>query len=283
MQGLRDNLLDERRMSNQKQISTLEVQRAIQERPQLYSSSTYKAMTLIEELARTPEKGFVSKADLSKRTGLDKSAVYRILNTISLMGYLERENKRYRLGLKFLELTQSLVRHYNLREIAHPFMVALAQEVGERVFLALLDHDSIVQIDIVEGNPWIRITSDVGTRFPLYASSAGKLFLADMPDETLKWLLDTLEMTPVTEKTITDRARLMAEIEAVRAQGFAVSNEESRVHERAVSVPIKDEQGRTIACLGVAGTVLTFTTEKMMNVVGPLLTSASRIANAPNV
>ncbi len=256
------------------------LQDRIWEKPHFFSNSTYKAMKVIEELAAVEDSGYVSLLELSRRIRQDRSSVYRIVNTLHEMEYIDKHESRYRLSLKFFNLTHSMAGKLNLREIAHPFMQELAAQVHERVFLSVQDKLEVVQIDLVEGNPWIRVTSDIGARFPVHAASSGKLFLAAMTDKELQKILPRLELSPVTERTIRDGTTLRNEIMKARENGYALADEESRLHERAVAVPVVDATGRTIAAIGVAGTTLTFPPEKAAACVDPLRNVSRQISGA---
>lgn len=259
---------------------TTKIQNRIWDKPHFFSNSTYKAMKVIEELASVEDSGYVSLIELSKRIGQDRSSVYRILNTLQEMMYVDKKDSKYRLTLKFFNLTHSMAGQLNLREIAYPFMKEFAEEVHERVFLSVQDKLEAVQIELVEGNPWIRATSGVGARFPLHASSSGKLFLAAMTDRELQKILPRLEFSRVTEKTIHDKETLQREILQVRENGYAIVDEESRLHERAVAVPVLDPAGNTIAAIGVAGTTLTFSMKNAVACIASLKKVSSQISNA---
>ena len=250
----------------------------IRKKPHIYSHSAYKTMRLIEALASIESDGFVSLRRLSERVGQDKASVYRIINTLIEMDYVEKLGSRYKLGLRFLSITEKLVNRYNFIETARSLMQELALQVHERVFLTVLDRNEVVQIETIEGNPTLRIVSGVGTRFPLHAISSGKVFLAFMKEQQMQELLDSLVLKRCTEHTITDRQRLLAEVQKVREQGYAYQDEEYEPHIRTISAPIFAGNSEIVAALGIAGTTLTFTPEKVEQHLGRLVDTCAKIS-----
>lgn len=251
----------------------------IKEKPQFFSNSTYNALLIIEELAKVEKPGFISILELSKKLSQNKSTIYRILNTLTKMGYLEKNKSKYRLGYKFITFSEAVTNRINLHDIARPVMEELANEVGERVFLALADKEQLeaVQIELIEGNPWVRLTSQVGSRFPLYSSSSGKVFLSEYSQEELKKYIRGFLDGNESKGNIISANELIEQIEMVRNKGYAVADEECRIHERAVSVPITNKNGSIIATIGIAGPTLTFSSERLQTGIPLLINAAKKI------
>jgi len=254
---------------------------AIKEKPQFFSNSTYNAFLIIEEMAKIDDPGYISILDLSKKLSQNKSAVYRILNTLTEMGYLDKNDSKYRLGYKFMIFSEAVVNRINIHTIAKPIMEELANKINERVFLALADKEQneVVQMDLIEGNPWIRLTSQVGSRFPLYSSSSGKVFLSEYSQENLQKYIRGFIDNETPEGNIVSEEKLLQQIENVKRNGYAVADEECRIHERAVSAPIVTIHGSIIAAIGIAGPTLTFTHEKLADAIPELITAAKKIAH----
>ena len=156
----------------------------IKRKPSIYSNSTYKTMRVIEELSKhVKDNGFIPLIKLSELVKQEKASVYRIINTLMEMGYLDKSGSKYKIGLKFLSITENIVHKYQFIDVARPLMQDLALSVHERAFISVIDKHEVVQIEITEGNPKFQIVSGVGTRFPLHAVASGKLFLSSMDEE----------------------------------------------------------------------------------------------------
>lgn len=243
------------------------------------SSTTEKALVVLETLAAAENDGFISLVELSRATGMEKAVVYRVLNSFLATGYAEKRDARYRLSLKLLEVSLSAARNTSLADVVHPHLEELASLSGERAFLAVLDRHEVVQVDKIEGNPRIRVVSEVGTRFPLQCTSSGKLFLAFMPEEWTRNFLALNEITKCTDRTLGTEESLRTELDLVRSQGYAASDEQYREHERSIAAPLFRNASEIVGAIGIAGTTVTFKDDQLEALIPPLVEHARRASS----
>jgi IclR family pca regulon transcriptional regulator len=126
------------------------------------------------------------------------------------------------------------------------------QQTGESCSVATLDLPDIVYVARVPTRRIMTIALGVGTRLPAYATSMGRVLLADLPAPELDDFLGHAELKPFTDHTITDPDRLGAAIEQVREQGWALVDQELEIGLRSVAAPIKGRDGRAIAALNAS-------------------------------
>jgi DNA-binding IclR family transcriptional regulator len=211
------------------------------------------------------EEPELSVTDLSRRLGVHKSTISRLLSTLEEGGLVNRnpETGRYRLGVGLIELAGLVVLHADLRRIARPALSQLAQLTQETVNLAVREGDEAINVEHVapSGRRILNI-GWVGRRTPLHASSTGKILLAYLPKEEWSALLHQ-PLTPFTEYTITDLVALQQELAQVRRRGYATGLEELEIGLNAVAAPVRDHYNRLIAAISTAGPTNRLTRERI--------------------
>lgn len=202
--------------------------------------SVERTFKIIELLSKGGEMSIKS---LSIGTGLHKTTVFRLLNTLVSLGYVVHNSKteKYRLSLKFLNISTSVLERYDIRKAASGVLKRLSKECGETVHLVQRSGSHVVYTDKFESpNNSIRMVSRVGMMLPMPFTAVGKAILAQLDDEKIKAIWESCEITKRTEKTITDFSDFIQEIAEVRQNGFAIDNEEneSGVFCIAASLPV---------------------------------------------
>ncbi|WP_338616081.1 IclR family transcriptional regulator [Pigmentiphaga sp. CHJ604] len=209
-----------------------------------------KAFQVFERLCQ--HDGPVSLSELTRETGLQKSNVHRLLNTLMHLGYVcQAPDASYMPTLKTWTLGNSVRERYNVASLARPALVALRNELGETSYLAALDRDSIVYLDVVEGTHRIRVNAKTGGQAPMHATASGKVLLAFSSGSVLDSLAEPYpRFGPNTPTTRAELEKIMAK---VRRDGYAVNNEEWAEGVMGISVPIRDAGGECVAAIGVTG------------------------------
>jgi IclR family KDG regulon transcriptional repressor len=228
----------------------LPASRGVRPRPSSYSVPAVEAaLSILETLSTVRELGVT---ELAKRLGLGKGSAYRLLATLVRRGYVEKDpqNDRYRLTYRLFAVGSRVAGRLGLREIAHPVMERLRTETGETVNLGVLDDFRTVSIHLVESPQILGIHMRIGG-LPAHATGTGKILLAALDPAELARRLEGRRLERVTERTIRNRAALLAELARVRAQGFALDNEECSLGMRCVAAPIRDHRGVVVAALSV--------------------------------
>ncbi len=182
-----------------------------------------------------------------------KSTALNILRTLAGKGWLAvDEAKAYTLGPRLAELAGRAHAYADTRTLARPYLESLAQCTGEAVFLSIVDGDEIVYIDAVESTHPIRYAAEVGSRRPLHCTSAGKVALAMSPADFVDRYI-AKGLARYTGATITDAAKLRAQLRRIRARGYGDARGERVPSLFGVAGPVVDPSGRLIAVVTVAG------------------------------
>nr|WP_285582072.1 IclR family transcriptional regulator C-terminal domain-containing protein [Herbidospora sp. NBRC 101105] len=185
-------------------------------------------------------------SEIAEATGLARATARRALLTLVELGYAVKTGNRFVALPRVLELGYARLSSLTLGELATPHLAALAEAVGESASVAVLDGTDIRYVARAPAYKIMSVDITVGTRFPAYATSMGRVLLADDAD-----LGHPVALTP---RTVTDPERLRALIRRARADGYAIVEDELEEGLRALAVPIRDRGGRVVAAVNVAMT-----------------------------
>lgn len=225
----------------------------------------------------TRETPALTLTEITKATNLNKTTVYRILTTLENTGYLIRdsETKRYRPGLKVLQLGFASISSLEVRQVARIYLKQLSEQVGETVSLSVLDGPDIIYVDRVRNQGIVGVVLGMGSRLPAHCASMGKAMLAHLPPDELRQYLDQVNPEPCTQKSLVERQALEMELDLVRKQGYATNDEELEIGLRAVAAPIWDNSDRAVAAVNITGSVSSVSQERL---VGELAESVRQTA-----
>ena len=196
-------------------------------------------LAILEVVVAQQDSG-LTFTDIIGRTTIPRATAHRLLKEMVALGLLSHdpETGRYRGSLKLAGLGAAVTARFDLRVHAHPHLQALHEALRHACHLSVRDGAEGVYVDKIESADYgIKLFSEVGKRFPLHCTAMGKVLLADLPPPELHAVLDR-PLTAYTEKTITGRARLAAELAHVREQGYAVDREEITRGLMCVAAPI---------------------------------------------
>jgi IclR family pca regulon transcriptional regulator len=191
-------------------------------------------------------------SDVARITGLSRAAARRFLLTLVSLGYVHQVDARFSLRPRVLELGYAYLSGLSLPEVAQPHMEALVAAVNESSSVSVLDDTEIVYVARVPTRRIMSITLAVGTRLPGFATSMGRVLLADLPDAELEERLARIDFQPLTAHTIGDAAALRQILARVREDGYAAVDQELEEGLRSLAVPIRDPSGAAIAALNVS-------------------------------
>lgn len=221
----------------------------------------------------------VSLSDLARETELQKSNVHRLLTTLSHLGYVRQSlDARYLPTLKTWALGSLIRERYNVAAIAGPSLLALRDELGETAYLAAMDGDRAVYLDVVEGTHRIRVNAKTGGHAPLHSTASGKVLLAFSPEAALDSLTEPYER--FGRNTAATRAELKKRIVQVRRDGYAINNEEWAEGVMGIAVPIRDREGQCVAAMGVTGLALRLAKAPTKRIIALLQKHAEAISAA---
>jgi IclR family pca regulon transcriptional regulator len=217
-------------------------------------------------------------ADVARETGLTRAAARRFLLTLADLGYVRAHDRRFTLTPRVLELGFSYLSSLTLPEIAQPHLRGLVEQVHESSSVSVLDGTDIVYVAREPTQRIMTVVIAVGTRFPAYATSMGRVLLAGLDPAALDSYLARAELKPITSFTITNEDELRAELEIVRKRGWAIVDQELEVGLRAVAAPIRNARSEVVAAVNVSTHVSRTTLEDARRrLLAPLLETAGRI------
>jgi IclR family transcriptional regulator, pca regulon regulatory protein len=191
-------------------------------------------------------------SEVAKATGLTRSAARRFLLTLSDLGYVETDGRLFSLRPRILELGFAYLSRLGLPEIAEPHLERLVATVHESSSMSVLDGTDIVYVARVATKRIMTVSISVGTRFPAYATSMGRVLLSGLSDEELDSHLTGVVPVSLTDRTVTDPDVLRTTIRQVADQGWALVDQELEKGLRSIAVPVHDSAERIIAAVNVS-------------------------------
>jgi IclR family KDG regulon transcriptional repressor len=228
-------------------------------------------------LTREEELGV---AELSRRLGLGKSSVHRLLTTLLGEGLVEQDARtgRYRLGIVMFELGEAVRLHMDLHGAAATVLLQLREETGESVQLGVAHGDDVIYVERLDSAHTLRLLGEPGRRAPLYCTSSGKVLLAYLPEARRQVVLRAAPFTALTPHTITDRSQLAAELDRVRRRGWAEAVNEREVGVASIAAPVRDIGGEVIAAISI-GVPLARCSVMALRRLAPVIMEAAEAAS----
>ena len=214
-----------------------------------------RAMSLFELLANSQQG--LTLSELSRKLIIPKSTTHYLIHTLVTRGYVQRgtDGRHYLLGLRFADVASASPAELHLRNLAMPYLRQIAQRLNLTATATVQRGAEAVIIAKVEsyqdsgGGAWI------GRHLDLHCTAQGKALISTLSDEKLDKLFGGRDMARFTAKTISSLTALKAHLALVRANGFAVNDEEQVPGVRAVAVPVTDMIGSVVASVSVRGSV----------------------------
>ncbi|MEW9549015.1 IclR family transcriptional regulator C-terminal domain-containing protein [Nonomuraea sp. NPDC050783] len=211
-----------------------------------YLQSLARGLAVMTALGRP---GGATLADASRATGQPRATVRRAVQTLERLGYAAPAGgTRFVLLPKVLELGYAHLSGLSFRDVVQPHLADLVARVRESASVAVLSGEDIVYLARVPTRRIMSVDITVGTRFPAYATSMGRVLLADLPAERLAGIA----VKPLSRHTVTTNAELAAAVRRAAADGYALVDQELEEGVRSLAVPIRDGSGRVVAAVNVA-------------------------------
>ncbi|NMH99410.1 IclR family transcriptional regulator [Pseudonocardia acidicola] len=227
--------------------------------------------------AEHPER---TLSDVARATGLTRAAARRFLLTLVDLGYVRTDGRLFALTPRVLELGYSYLSSLSLPEVAAPHLENLVRTVRESASVSVLDGGDVVYVARVPTSRIMTVAITIGTRFPAYATSMGRVLLAALPPAELDAVLAGLRPEPLTDNTITDLDGLRRELDAVRAAGYCLVDQELELGLRSLAVPIRDRSGAVVAAANVSTQASRGTPEAVLRDVLPELQACAAAIEA---
>ena len=224
----------------------------------------------------TPDRPVMGLAELSERAGLNKTTAHRLLQALASEGMLERsgESPGYRLGPAVIALGMQALARDGLRSRARPLLESLAAETGETATLEIPVEDTMLILDEVSGGRRVAAGGNVGTRWPMHATSTGKAIIA-FDRHGMSRLGERL--TPLTARTITDRDKLAAQVDEIRRRGFAETVDELEDGFSGVGTVVRGHSGEVVAAMSICGPTQRLTESRRASLGATLCAAAGQL------
>lgn len=223
------------------------------ESPQYQARALERALDLLDAFSLAePELSFT---ELTERNGLSKGTAVRLLSVLERRGLLERsaDTDRYRIGLRAYELGSVYIQSLPLESVAQPFLKTLAESCGQSANLGILDHGEVVHLVVVPASRPIHFSVRNGQRDFAHSSGLGKVLLTALTDVELDEVIATHGLAERTPTTITTPEHLRIALAEVRAQGYAIDDEESVIGLSCIAAPIFDDRGEIAGAVSISG------------------------------
>jgi IclR family transcriptional regulator, pca regulon regulatory protein len=218
-------------------------------------------------------------SEVAAKTGVTRATARRFLLTLQSLGYVRTDGRFFSLTPRVLELGYAYLSSLSLPEVAEPHLEALVAEVNESSSVSVLDGDDVVYVARVPVSRIMAVAISVGTRFPAYATSMGRVLLSGLSEAELETYLGKVSLEKLTGRTVTTISALRTEVGRVRGQGYALVDQELEEGLRAVAAPIRDRTGRVVASLNISAHASRTSLEAMRRTfLPPLLAAAARIS-----
>jgi DNA-binding IclR family transcriptional regulator len=187
---------------------------------------------------------------IARRAGLPLATAHRLVGELVAWGALVRvSNGEYVIGRRLWDIGLLAPSPADLQQVASPFLHDIYAATRATVHLAVREQDQVLYVDRLMGHASVPVVSKVGARLPMHATGVGKVLLAYAPDDVREQVLGNL--VRVTPYTTTQPGRLLADLEHVRAKGFAQTSEEMSLGACSVAVPVRDQEQAVVAALGI--------------------------------
>jgi DNA-binding IclR family transcriptional regulator len=213
------------------------------------SQSLARALQILASLG----EGERSLDQLATELGVHKTTVLRLLRTMEADRFVRRDDAhRYRLGSRLFALADAAREQHVVREVAAPHLRQLNQKTGQTVHLAAWENGEVIYVDKLDSVQSVRMYSQVGVPAALHCTAVGKVLLAAQPKRIREALLASIEYHAFTPQTITDPDALRAELDAVRAQGWAQDRAEHESFINCIGAPVADQHGRIVGAVSLS-------------------------------
>lgn len=220
-------------------------------------------------------------SDVARATDLTRATARRLLRTLEAEGYVGFDGRHYFLRPRILELGHAYFSGMSFIDTAQPFLLDASARLHESVSMSVLDGDEVIYVARQQVYRIMSIAISIGTRFPAYATSMGRVLLAALPETEAKARLGRAPLEKLTVHTVTERPDLMRILDQVRRDGWCMVEGELEEGLRSLAVPVRESSGHVLAAINVAVPASRVTAETMLTDYLPVLRqSASDIGAA---
>ncbi len=227
----------------------------------------------------TPERAELRLGEITALAGLNKTTTHRLLRALQSEALVDRDpaTGRYRLGPGLMALGVLALSSSDLRLRARPMLKRLARETGETATLEVPIDDSMLILDEVTGSHFVGVAGNVGTRWPIHATSTGKALIA-FEEQGMERVGSRL--TSLTPKTIVRRAILEEQLGEIRRRGFAETVDELEDGFSGVATVIRGGLGEVLGAISICGPTQRLTNSRRLRLGASLYAAAQHLQPA---
>ncbi len=240
-----------------------------------------RASAIIDVIAVSGDDG-VGLSDISRATSLNKTTAFNLLATLVTLRFIEQDDhsRRYRLGLRNLELGRIVQERLHISHLARPILSGLCKTTNETVNLGLPDLLDLLVVDSFQGSRILHATAKAGWRSLYHSTALGKAFMAQWDAPMRQTIYRSCGLPQQTTNTITEIDALEAQLAQFRVQGYAVDVEENEIGVNGIARWITDGLGDVAAAISVSGHSSRLTEEVMEQIAPDVIAAADSITAA---
>lgn len=239
-----------------------------------YLNSLARGLAVLRSFSR--DRPGMTLSELAAHTALNPAVVRRCLNTLMHLGYVTKKDKIFLLRPEVFSLGSAYIESMNLEEVVTPSLQRVRDITGNSTGMSILSGHDILFMVYVSTKLLTRVVAGVGTRFPAFTTSAGRVLLANLDKDALRDYLQHVELEPLTDLTVTSKTRLKQLLHDVKQQGYAATQGELDFGVVSVAVPLHAEDGRVVASIANSTSLARQPLESMIRDVVPELQQAAR-------
>jgi IclR family pca regulon transcriptional regulator len=213
----------------------------------------------IEALARGLEviqtfrssSGYLALTEVATLSNLPRPTARRILYTLEELGFVRIQDGLFTLTPKVLDLGTAFISSRSIWDITRTHLETLSRATGHSTSIALLEGSDVLYVSRVAVPKLVGLNASVGTRFPAYVTSLGKILLSSLSKQELDQVLSTPSLSGVTPANPPSRAQLESELREARARGWTLTDQQLAPTVLSIAAPIRDSQGLVVAAVNV--------------------------------
>ncbi len=239
-----------------------------------YLNGLARGLAVMRAFSR--EKPGMTLSELAACTQLNPAVVRRCLHTLMHLGYVGKKDRIFLLRPEVFSLGSAYIESMNLEEVVTPHLQRVRDTTGNSIGLSVLSGVDVLFMVYVSTKLLTRVAAGVGSRFPAYATSAGRVLLAFQDKDKVKEYLERLNPQPLTDATVTSKTQLKNLLADVRKQGYAATQGELDFGVVSVAVPVFSQDGKILASVACATSLARQSLEQLVEDVVPRLQQAVR-------
>ena len=244
-----------------------------------YLQSLARGISVLSMLGEGGPRG-LTLSEAAAATGLPRATARRSLLTSVRQGYVETDGHRFRILPRVLELGYARLSQLTIGELAQPHLEQVVRTVHESASMAVLDGEDIRYVARAAAGRIMSVDIMIGTRFPAFATSMGRVLLADQTVPERERFLESARIRPLTRHTVTDQAELLRILDGVAENGYALVDQELEEGLRSMAVPVRDPRGAAVAAVNVSMHAARTSSAEARASVLPVLTAAAAAISA---